>query len=68
MDLAAKLKKLRKAKGLSQTDVAVAIGVDQSAVSLWEKGKTPSGPARILLDRFIDEKQREPAPKQEHAA
>lgn len=30
----------REVSGLSQKDVAQKIGVDQSAVSLWEKGKT----------------------------
>lgn len=31
---------LRKAKGYSQTSLAKKLGVDQSAVSLWESGKT----------------------------
>ena len=34
------LKKLREDKGLSQAALAKTLGVDQSAVSLWEKGKT----------------------------
>lgn len=31
---------LRKRKGLSQVDLAKSLGVDQSTVSLWERGKT----------------------------
>lgn len=34
------LKKLREDKGLSQAALAKTLGVDQSAVCLWEKGKT----------------------------
>lgn len=34
------LKEMREAKGLSQASVAQTLGVDQSAVCLWEKGKT----------------------------
>lgn len=30
----------RRSKNLSQKDVASAVGVDQSAVCLWETGKT----------------------------
>ena len=34
------LKKLREDKDLSQAELAQLLGVDQSAVCLWEKGKT----------------------------
>lgn len=34
------LKKLREEKGLSQTELAELLGVDQSSVCLWERGKT----------------------------
>lgn len=45
---------LRKRTNLTQSAVAEACGVDQTAVSHWEKRKTkPSGSARILLEQFI---------------
>ena len=31
---------LRRAKGLSQCNVGVALGVSQAAVALWESGKS----------------------------
>lgn len=34
------LKKLRKESGLSQESVATYVGVCQSAVAMWETGKT----------------------------
>lgn len=34
------LEKLRKEKGYTQQSLAKALGVDQSAVCLWEKGRT----------------------------
>lgn len=34
------LEKLRKDKGMTQSTLAKSLGVDQSAVCLWEKGKT----------------------------
>ena len=62
MELISELKKLREAKRVPQSEVAAACGVDQSAVSLWENGKTePSGSARILLEQFIERKSREAA-------
>lgn len=57
MTIIDQLKKLREARRVPQAEVAAACGVDQSAVSLWENGKTePSGSARILLERFIKER------------
>lgn len=54
MDLISELKSLREKKGVSQGSVAEAVGCDQSAVSLWEQGKTsPSGSARILLQGLL---------------
>lgn len=41
-------KSAREKSGLTQRDLAVAIGVDQSAVSLWEIGKTRPR-AKLLL-------------------
>lgn len=34
------LKKMREKSGMSQKDLAEELGVDQSAVCLWETGKT----------------------------
>lgn len=54
MTLTAELKNLRIKKGISQAGVALAIGCDQSTVSLWEQEKvTPSGMARKSLEAFI---------------
>lgn len=36
----ASFESLRKAKGYTQTQLAKELDVDQSAVSLWEAGKT----------------------------
>ena len=33
-----KLRKLRKSRGLTQMEVAEKLGVDQSAISCWERG------------------------------
>lgn len=38
----------REATGLSQKEVAQKIGVDQSAVSLWECGKTQPRASLLL--------------------
>lgn len=51
---------LRRAKGYTQTQLAKELGVDQSAVSLWEKGKTFPRPelamkAAKLLGCTLDE-------------
>lgn len=34
------LEEIRKSKGYTQAALAEALGVDQSTVCLWEKGKT----------------------------
>ena len=36
----ANFESLRKTKGFTQTQLAKMLGVDQSAISLWEAGKT----------------------------
>lgn len=65
MDLSADFRNWRDDRGISQAAVATACGVDQSTVSLWETGRNgPSGSARILLDRFIAEHQRDPLVRQ----
>ncbi|MBT2391635.1 helix-turn-helix transcriptional regulator [Streptomyces sp. ISL-1] len=43
---------LREAAGLTQQEVADAIGVTRAAISQWEAGtRTPRG---ALLDRYVD--------------
>lgn len=46
-----KISSIRKACGFaSQSDLAEYLGVDQSTISRWEKGRQePSGPALVLL-------------------
>lgn len=69
MDLVSELKGLRETRGISQAAVAAATGVDQSAVSYWETGKSsPSGSARILLEKFIAEARKLPKKKRAVAA
>lgn len=54
------VKSAREKRGMTQRDLAIAIGVDQSAVSLWEVGKTQPR-AKLLpklakiLDCSVDE-------------
>lgn len=48
------LKKMREAKGLSQMALAKELGVDQSSVCLWEKGKTfPRADVAIRLANLL---------------
>ena len=50
---------IRKALGLTQTQMADRLGVDRSAVAQWEGGFTkPSGPAQILLRQLQAEGER----------
>lgn len=48
-DMAQRVKETRKSKGLSQQQLADAIGVTKGAVSQWENGST----ANIKLDLFF---------------
>lgn len=48
------VKSIRAALGLTQAQFADQVGVDQSTVSNWEKGKRPSGPARRLLQDLVE--------------
>lgn len=34
------IRRLRRARGLSQADLAVRLGVSQQSISLWEQGET----------------------------
>lgn len=52
--------KLRLAKGLTQAELAKAVGVDQTAVHMWESGKnnprfTHLQKLAIALDCTVDE-------------
>jgi DNA-binding transcriptional regulator YiaG len=49
MDQDINVRSLRAALGLTQEQLGKAVGVDQSTVSNWENGASPSGPARKLL-------------------
>jgi DNA-binding transcriptional regulator YiaG len=49
MDGKVNVKLIRTKLGLTQEQLGKAIGVDQSTVSNWENGASPSGPARRLL-------------------
>lgn len=43
---------LREAAGLSQQEIADAVGVTRAAIGHWETGtRTPRG---VLLDRYVD--------------
>ena len=51
-----RLKELRTTNGLSQMQLAQAVGLSQSAIAKWELGKTePTASAIILLAAFFDE-------------
>ena len=56
MEFKERLKELRTAKGLSQMQLAQAVGLSQSAIAKWELGKTePTASAIILLAAFFNE-------------
>lgn len=46
------LRILRQAKGLTQTQLATQIGVDQRTVSAWEKGVCE--PSFLMLSKLCD--------------
>jgi len=46
----------RKSLGITQAELARAMGVNQSSVSLWERQKRlPRGPAQRVLRQVLDE-------------
>ena len=50
------LTELRESVGLSQTDIARALGVDQSAVSRWERGtRNPPGRRAVELLELLED-------------
>lgn len=50
-----RIKEIRKEKGLSQTDLASSVGVNQTAVSQWERGVTmPALDKAALLAETLD--------------
>ncbi len=54
MDFPKKLKSLRQEKGISQTELAKAINVSQSAIGYWERGeKKPSVDALTKIAMFF---------------
>lgn len=55
-DLRGALRVARELRGLSQADVARAVGVSPNTVARWERGeRRPSGAARARLQDWIDE-------------
>ncbi|MBP0438443.1 helix-turn-helix domain-containing protein [Tianweitania sediminis] len=68
MDTLLDVKALRVALGLSQAQLGEAVGVDQSTVSNWENGKSPRGPARLLLQRLSKNSSVAPTSQESGAA
>lgn len=48
-----KLKKYRKQKGLTQEELAALVGVQNSAISKYEKGRIKQIPAHILYELSV---------------
>lgn len=44
----------RESKKLTQSQFAAMLRVSPTAVTQWEKGQAPSGPASLLLEHLID--------------
>ena len=56
MEFKESVKELRESRGLSQMQLAIKLGVSQSAVAKWELGKTePTASAIIAVARFFNE-------------
>lgn len=54
MDLSQRIKRLREARGMNQSELAVAANVSQATVSRWEKGASPTGEHIQKLARIFD--------------
>ena len=50
--MGAKIRELREKRGMSQKELADALGLDQSAVAQWETGRTE--PTIFNLRRLAD--------------
>ena len=54
MDLAQRIQHLRKEKGLSQEELAEALGVSRQAVSKWESTQsTPDVEKIVAMSRYL---------------
>lgn len=59
-----KIRDLRAAMALDQTEFAARVGVSQATVSLWESGdRNPTGSARLLLEMLSEKYLRKKFPK-----
>ena len=47
------ISRIRTKLGLSQAELAERLGVNQSTVQRWVKGKPISGPASKLLEQMV---------------
>ena len=54
MNIADRIQKLRKAKGISQEQLADVVGVSRQAVSKWEMGTIPDMENMVKLGRYFD--------------
>jgi len=48
------IRNYRESKGLTQSQFAALLRVSPTAVTQWEKGQSPSGPASLLLEHLIE--------------
>ncbi len=51
---AEQIRNYRESKGLTQSQFASLLRVSPTAVTQWEKGQAPSGPASLLLEHLIE--------------
>lgn len=51
---AEQIRAYRESKGLTQSQFASMLRVSPTAVTQWEKGQAPSGPASLLLEHLIE--------------
>lgn len=57
---------IREGLGMSQRELAAALGTTQATISRWEVGQaSPGGPAKLALQHLADSR---PAPGEERAA